>query len=129
VSVIRAACRLRHTAVAGAVARAAWRSSTVRAHLDWCRELAHHGENAAIIGRQPKLLIELLPIRTPLPPDDAHALDETLAWYAEIRSRQVGLNLLVESLLIGWLADAAGQDRSAVIQRVALSVENLLPPE
>lgn len=47
-------------------------------------------------------------IRTPLPPDDAQALAESLAWYAEVRSRQAGLNLLVEGLLIGWLAKATG---------------------
>lgn len=42
------------------VARAAWRSPTAREHLDWCRELAHHGEQAAIASRQPELLTELL---------------------------------------------------------------------
>ena len=68
-------------------------------------------------------------IRAPLPPDDAQALDESLAWYAEVRSRQAGLNLLVEGLLIGWLAEASGQDRSAVVQRLALTLEKLLPPE
>ncbi|MFL6126391.1 hypothetical protein [Actinophytocola sp.] len=60
VNVIRAAGRLRHTAIAGAVAQAAWRSSTVCEHLDWCRELARYGEDAAITGREPELLIELL---------------------------------------------------------------------
>lgn len=60
VTVIRAAGRRHRVAIAGDVARAAWRSPAARAHLDWCRELAHHGEQAAIAGRQPELLTELL---------------------------------------------------------------------
>jgi tetratricopeptide (TPR) repeat protein len=60
VTVIRAAGRHHRVDLAGDVARAAWRSPAARAHLDWCRELAHHGEQAAIAGRQPELLTELL---------------------------------------------------------------------
>jgi tetratricopeptide (TPR) repeat protein len=60
VTVIRAAGRHRRAAIAGDVARAAWRSLATRAHLDWCRELAYAGEQAAIDGRQPELLVELL---------------------------------------------------------------------
>lgn len=56
-------------------------------------------------------------------------LEETLDWYNDVRSRQAGGNLLVEGLLIGWLAEATGQDRSSSIQRLALAVENLLPPQ
>lgn len=103
---------------------------------DWLRSLTITAEP----GTTPEQAVELIArvnqprslsmqIRTPLPPDDAQALDETLAWYAEVRSRQAGLNLLLEGLLLGWLAEATGQDRSAVIQRLALAVENLLPPE
>jgi hypothetical protein len=103
---------------------------------DWLRALTISGEP----GITPKRAMELIArvnqpgtlsvqLRAPLPPDDAQALDETLAWYADVRSRQAGLNLLVESLLIEWLAEATGQDRSVVIQRLALAVEKLLPPE
>jgi tetratricopeptide (TPR) repeat protein len=60
VNVVRAAGRHHRTAVAGAVARAAWRSPTAREDLGWCRELARYGEEAAIAGRQPELLVELL---------------------------------------------------------------------
>ncbi|WP_261566299.1 hypothetical protein [Frankia gtarii] len=56
-------------------------------------------------------------------------LEETLAWYAEVRSRQAGLHLLLEGLLIDWLADATGQDRGAVVQRLALTVETMLSPD
>lgn len=68
-------------------------------------------------------------IRTPLPDQDARVLDDMLIWYADVRSHQAGLNLLVEGLLIDWLAEATGQDRAAVVQRLALAVERLLPPE
>jgi hypothetical protein len=39
------------------------------------------------------------------------------------------VHLLVEGTLIDWLAEATGQDRSAVVQRLALKIERLLPPE
>ncbi|MBW4722378.1 hypothetical protein [Saccharothrix obliqua] len=68
-------------------------------------------------------------LRTRLSAQDARVLDETLAWYADVRSRQAGVTLLVEGLLIDWLAEATGQNRAAVVQRLALAVERLLPPE
>jgi tetratricopeptide (TPR) repeat protein len=60
VSVIRAAGRHRRVDIVGAVARVAWQSPVVREDLVWCRELARCGEDAAIAGRQPELLVELL---------------------------------------------------------------------
>jgi tetratricopeptide (TPR) repeat protein len=60
VNVVRAAGRHHRITVAVAVARAAWRSPTAREQLDWCRELARYGEEAAIAARQPELLVELL---------------------------------------------------------------------
>jgi tetratricopeptide (TPR) repeat protein len=60
VSVIRAAHRHHHIPIAAAVARTAWRAPTAREDLDWSREIAQHGEQAAITARQPELLIELL---------------------------------------------------------------------
>jgi len=39
------------------------------------------------------------------------------------------VTLLIEGLLIVWLAEATVQDRGAVLQRLALAVERLLPPE
>lgn len=39
------------------------------------------------------------------------------------------VNRLVENLLIGWLIEATGQTRSQILQRLALKVDNLLPPE
>lgn len=59
-NVIQAATRYHRISVAAAVARVAWRSPTTRGDLAWCRELARHGEEAAIADRQPELLIELL---------------------------------------------------------------------
>jgi hypothetical protein len=78
---------------------------------DWLRTLTISSEP----GTTPQQAVDLIaqvnrprtlgvPIHTPLPRDDAQVLEETLAWYAEVASRQVGVNLLVEGLLIGWLA-------------------------
>jgi hypothetical protein len=82
---------------------------------DWLRSLtisAQPGmtpeEAVALITQVTRPRTLSMQIRTPLPPDDAQALAESLAWYAEVRSRQAGLNLLVEGLLIGWLAKATG---------------------
>lgn len=70
-----------------------------------------------------------LTFRTPLSPEDRRVLDDALAWISEQRSRQAGVNLLIESILIDMVAEATGQDRATVIQRLALKVERLTPPE
>jgi hypothetical protein len=59
-SVVRAANRHEEPFVATQVALAAWRAVTGEVDLDWCRQLAEAGEDAAIISREPDLLIELL---------------------------------------------------------------------
>lgn len=64
----------------------------------------------------------------PLPPADARAVADAMAWVHGVRSDQAKVNMLVDALLIQWLAEAAGQDRAAVVQRLALAVEALLPP-
>jgi hypothetical protein len=67
-------------------------------------------------------------ISTPLSPADARALDDAMKWSARIRSDQAKANMLIDALLVQWLADATGQDRAAVVQRLALEVEARLPP-
>lgn len=67
-------------------------------------------------------------ITTPLPRRDVDAIEAAQQWYASARSRQAGVHLLVENLLIGWLTDATGQSRSEIIQRLALTIETVLPP-
>jgi hypothetical protein len=67
-------------------------------------------------------------LRTALPFDDAQALGESLAWLHDAGSRQTGLHLLIEGLLIKWLAEATETDRGAVIQRLAFAIETLLLP-
>jgi len=68
-------------------------------------------------------------LRTPLSQEDARALDAAMAWTNKIRSDQAKTNMLMDMLLITWLAEATGQDREAVVQRLALEVETLLPPQ
>ena len=70
-----------------------------------------------------------LALSTPLSQDDARTLDAAMAWINTIRSDQAKANMLIDTLLIKWLAEATGQDRAAVVQRLALEVEALLPPQ
>ena len=100
---------------------------------DWLRTLTITGEPGITADRAMEQIAQVnqprslgVRLRTPLAPDDAQVLEETVAWYAEVRSRQAGLHLLVEGLLIGWLADATGQDRGAIVQRLALAIEMML---
>lgn len=58
-------------------------------------------------GHQPQTV--QVRIRTPLPPEDTQALRDSLAWQHEARSRQAGMNLMVEGRLIRWLAEATDQ--------------------
>jgi hypothetical protein len=60
VTLLQAASQHRRFTITSTVARAAWRSPTIHEDLDWTRELACYGENAAIAARQPELFIELL---------------------------------------------------------------------
>lgn len=68
-------------------------------------------------------------ITTPLSRRDAEALEAAQQWYALARSRQTGVHMMVENLLIGWLTDATGHTRSEIIQRLALTIETQIPPE
>lgn len=70
-----------------------------------------------------------VPIRTPLPEDDARALNDILAWYDTARDRQAKINLLVESFLIRWLADATGHTWSEVVQDLAKYINTAMPPD
>ncbi|TDV34230.1 hypothetical protein CLV71_14112 [Actinophytocola oryzae] len=60
IGVIRAANRLGEPALVARVARAAWHVVTPDVSLAWCKQLAEHGEQAAIAVRDPALLVELL---------------------------------------------------------------------
>jgi tetratricopeptide (TPR) repeat protein len=60
ISVLQWANRHRRPDLAAQVARAAWRTANRETDPEWCRELAEHGEEAAIGSRNPDLLIELL---------------------------------------------------------------------
>lgn len=103
---------------------------------DWLRSLTITSDKGKTMQERLDLIAEVnqprtmsVRIRTALPSDDAHALRETLAWYHDIRSRQAGVNLLIDNLLIGWLAEATGEACGAVIQRLALAIEKVLPSE
>lgn len=102
---------------------------------EWLRSLTIIGEGRsiddtlALISSVNRTGTHAVAIRTPLPPDDARALESVLAWNNETRSRQAGVNLLVEQLLIRWLTEATGQTWGQVVQRLALTIEELLPPE
>jgi len=103
---------------------------------EWLRTLTITSEPGITLEQAYDLIAQVNPperlrvrMRTPLHADDAQALDELVAWYADVRSRQAGLHLVVEGMLILWLAEATGQSRTAIVQRLALEIENLLPPD
>ncbi len=67
-------------------------------------------------------------IRTPRPADDAHAVEDALPWYRDLLDRQVKVNLAIESILIGWLAESTGQSRNQIVQRLAEAINRIQPP-
>lgn len=102
---------------------------------DWLRALTVVGEGhtpadaLALIAQVNQPQTVQVRIRTPLPSEDAQALRESLAWQHEARSRQAGVNLLVEDRLIRWLAEATGQSWSEIVQRLARDLNGVLPPD
>jgi hypothetical protein len=102
---------------------------------DWLRALTIVGEGhapaeaLALLARVNQPQTVQVRIRTPLPPEDAQALRDSLAWQHEARSRQAGVNLMVEDRLIRWLAEATGQSWSEIVQRLARDLNTVLPPD
>jgi hypothetical protein len=105
---------------------------------DWLVALTLMGED----GKTPQQLMDqiaevtqvgrdqpVVVITTPLPRRDVEAIEAAQQWYASARSRQAGVHVLVENLLIGWLTEATGHSRSEILQRLALTIETTLPPE
>ncbi|GAA1982942.1 hypothetical protein [Amycolatopsis minnesotensis] len=101
----------------------------------WIRALTLLGEGRgpdetiASIAQANRPGRHLTALRTPLPADDARALDDVLAWLHEIRTRQAGVNILVEQLLIGWLSEATGRSWNEIVQQLAQEIGSMLPPE
>jgi hypothetical protein len=90
-------------------------------------------------GRHPRELLaeiaainqpETIQVRlvTPLLPGEKWMLDETQRAISQLRSRETTLHMAITSMLIGWLADATGQTRGQVVQRLALALDSALPP-
>ena len=84
---------------------------------DWMRALtiSHHPgitptRALAEIAETNRPLSIPIPVRTRLPADDRAAIEAALARHRDTASRQAGVNLLVEGLLIEWLAEATGTD-------------------
>lgn len=67
-------------------------------------------------------------ITTPLQPEEQRALTEAFAALNDLRSRQTGMHLMVEETLTGWLAEATGQTRAEIVQKLALAMDALMPP-
>jgi hypothetical protein len=68
-------------------------------------------------------------LRGPVSEHDQQALAEGVAAMNTSRSRQAWLNHLIEAQLIIWLADATGQSRADIIQRLAIQLGSVIPPE
>ncbi|BCB84879.1 hypothetical protein [Phytohabitans suffuscus] len=67
----------------------------------------------------------------PYPPtvEDLQRLAEAMADVNRLRSRGYGAHALVTSLLMRWLSEATGQPHSDIINRFALTIDSMLPPD
>jgi hypothetical protein len=65
-------------------------------------------------------------IVTPLLPGEALMLSETTRSNRKLRGRETMVHAIVTQILVGWLAEASGQERSAVIERLALTLDTWL---
>jgi hypothetical protein len=101
-SVVRAATRHGHPRVAARIAQAAWPTvtaestsgSTSAVSVEWCRGLAEGGEDAAIAGREPELLVDLF--------------DRSARVYSDRRDWQAAERALLRALfMVEQLGDTA----------------------
>lgn len=46
-----------------------------------------------------------------------------------LRSREYGAHALATSLLMRWLSEATGKPHSDIINRLALTIDSMLPPD
>jgi hypothetical protein len=104
---------------------------------EWMRALtivSHPG------GRHPaELLAEIADVNqpetvkvhlvTPLLPGEKWMLDQTQRAMSRLRSRETSVHMMITSMLVGWLAEATGQARSDVLQRLSLALDSALPPD
>ncbi|MEU4807419.1 hypothetical protein [Actinosynnema sp. NPDC023587] len=103
---------------------------------DWLRGLTLLGEGGRTLQETLDLITEVNQVRAhvlalegPLSARDSAVLLAGLEWTARARSRQAGVNLLVEGLLIEWLCQATGRTRTHVVQQLALEIDRRLPLE
>jgi hypothetical protein len=70
-------------------------------------------------------------IDMPYPPtvEELNRLIEAMRDTDRLRSREHGAHALVTSLLLRWLSEATGQPQSDTINRLALTIEAMLPPD
>jgi hypothetical protein len=68
------------------------------------------------------------PVRivSPLLPGEAITLTETSRATNRLHGRETMVHALITQILVGWLAEASGQSRSEVIQRLALALDTWL---
>lgn len=113
---------------------------------DWIRALTILSEPSREPGDVPKHLEQLkeqiamvaavnqpgkisITLRGPVTEHDQQVLAEGLAAMNTIRSRQAWINQVIESQLIAWLAEATGHTRADIIQRLAIELGSVIPPD
>ena len=62
-------------------------------------------------------------LMSPLMPGEARDLQENIRAQNQLRSRETMVHALVTQILLDWCATAAGQSRSDVLQRLALTLD------
>ena len=85
-------------------------------------------ERLALIRRVNPPIAHAVRITSPISAQDARALDEALTSMHRLHSRENGAHALVTSLLLQWLSEATGQTQCEIITRLALTIDQILPP-
>jgi hypothetical protein len=86
-------------------------------------------ERLELIERVNPPTTQTVRITSPINARDARALDEALTGLHRLRSRETGAHALVTSLLLEWLSEATGQTQCEIITRLALTIDQMLPPD
>jgi hypothetical protein len=95
---------------------------------DWLRSmtiLAHGGhrplaEVFAEIAEVNQIGAEQIRIITPLMPGELRDLTESARAQSRLHARETTVHALASQILLGWYAEATGQTRSEVLQRLSL---------
>lgn len=91
---------------------------------DGSRQRRPISEQLAEIAKVNDTETGLLSLVSPLLPGESRDLHETIRAQNRLRGREAMVHALITQILLGWLAEARGQDRAEIIQRLALTLND-----